>query len=275
MFSTKKPAQKRKSENAAALPPKLGSVKLAQLLAEEPETVIGQSYGAIQAISALALKSRKTKEDIRRVVHAVSNCKYLLLFLMAKVYEEDLKKKKVVEFNDVEKVLHALDINERFVAVLPPKKRRKRKTKTYIIPEPINDTTEEHMAHLITCLEKSWGPVALPQNFDGWTGEDALEYMFGTGPYDGRDAEATPEFILLDVHLPKIDGLQVLEQLRGDERTHLVPVILFSSSNEHKDVVKGYELGANSYVTKPANFDRFSEAMQYLGWYWLNFNETP
>jgi len=173
-FSTKKPAQKRKSENAAALPPKLGSVKLAQLLAEEPETVIGQSYGAIQAISALALKSRKTKEDIRRVVHAVSNCKYLLLFLMAKVYEEDLKKKKVVEFNDVEKVLHALDINERFVAVLPPKKRRKRKTKTYIIPEPINDTVEQHMTHLITCLEKSWGPVALPQNFDRWTGKDAL-----------------------------------------------------------------------------------------------------
>ncbi|MBA3793316.1 MAG: response regulator [Rubrobacter sp.] len=106
-------------------------------------------------------------------------------------------------------------------------------------------------------------------------GEDALDYMFGTGPYAGRDAESTPEFVLLDVQLPKLNGLQVLERLRGDGRTHLVPVILFSSSNAHKDVVKGYELGANSYVTKPANFDKFSEAMQYLGWYWLNFNEKP
>jgi two-component system response regulator len=107
------------------------------------------------------------------------------------------------------------------------------------------------------------------------TGEDALDYMFGTGPYEGRDVNATPEFILLDVHLPKLDGLQVLEKLREDERTHLVPVILFSSSNEHRDIVKGYELGANSYVTKPANFEKFSEAMQYLGWYWLDFNESP
>lgn len=107
------------------------------------------------------------------------------------------------------------------------------------------------------------------------TGEEALDYMFGTGPYEGRDVDATPEFILLDVHLPKLDGLQVLEKLREDGRTQLVPVILFSSSNERRDVVKGYELGANSYVTKPANFEKFSEAMQYLGWYWLNFNESP
>ena len=107
------------------------------------------------------------------------------------------------------------------------------------------------------------------------TGEDALDYMFGSGPYSGRDASTIPEFVLLDVNLPRMNGLQVLEKLREDERTHLVPVILFSSSNQHKDVVKGYELGANSYVTKPANFSKFSEAMQYLGWYWLNFNETP
>ena len=107
------------------------------------------------------------------------------------------------------------------------------------------------------------------------TGADALDYMFGTGAYEGRDPRFTPEFVLLDVNLPKLDGHQVLERLREDERTHLVPVVLFSSSNEHKDVVKGYELGANSYVTKPANFEKFSEAMQYLGWYWLNFNETP
>lgn len=100
-------------------------------------------------------------------------------------------------------------------------------------------------------------------------GEEALDYLFGTGPRD----RIVPEFVLLDVNLPKIDGLRVLERLRADERTELLPVILFSSSN--KDVVEGYRLGANSYVTKPANFDEFSEAMRYLGWYWLNFNETP
>ncbi len=71
-----------------------------------------------------------------------------------------------------------------------------------------------------------------------------------------------------------MDGLQVLEHLRGDERAALLPVILFSS-REHEDVVAGYRLGANSYVDKPTNFEKFSEAMQYLGWYWLNFNETP
>ena len=106
-------------------------------------------------------------------------------------------------------------------------------------------------------------------------GEEALDYVFGTGSYAGRDTDVMPEFVLLDVKLPKMDGLQVLERLRDDERTALLPVILFSSSREHEDVVAGYRLGANSYVAKPANFEKFSEAMQYLGWYWLSFNETP
>jgi two-component system response regulator len=105
------------------------------------------------------------------------------------------------------------------------------------------------------------------------TGEEAVDYLFGEGPHDGRDTAIMPEFVLLDVHLPKMDGLEVLERLRGDGRTRLLPVILFSSSNEH--VVEGYELGANSYVTKPDNFERFSEAMRYLGWYWLDYNESP
>ena len=104
-------------------------------------------------------------------------------------------------------------------------------------------------------------------------GDEALDYLFGTGSYAERDTGIMPEFVLLDVNLPKMDGLQVLERLRKDERTELLPVILFSSSDEH--VVEGYKLGANSYVTKPANFDKFSEAMQYLGWYWLNLNESP
>ena len=106
-------------------------------------------------------------------------------------------------------------------------------------------------------------------------GEEALDYIFGTGSYAGRDTDVMPEFVLLDIKLPKMDGLQALERLRDDERTELLPVILFSSSREHEDVVAGYRLGANSYVAKPANFEKFSEAMQYLGWYWLSFNETP
>ena len=104
-------------------------------------------------------------------------------------------------------------------------------------------------------------------------GAEALDYLFAEGAHAGRDTTKTPEFVLLDVHLPKLDGLQVLERLRDDERTELVPVVLFSSSRE--EIVEGYRLGANSYVTKPVNFDRFSEAMQYVGWYWLNFNESP
>jgi two-component system response regulator len=104
-------------------------------------------------------------------------------------------------------------------------------------------------------------------------GAEALDYLFGEGPHAGRDTATMPEIVLLDVHLPKVDGLQVLERLRDDERTELVPIILFSSSRE--DIVDGYRLGANSYVTKPVNFDRFSEAMRYLGWYWLNLNESP
>ena len=104
-------------------------------------------------------------------------------------------------------------------------------------------------------------------------GAEALDYLFGEGSHAGRDTSTMPEFVLLDVHLPKMDGLQVLERLRDDERTELVPVILFSSSRE--EIVEGYRLGANSYVTKPVNSERFSEAMQYLGWYWLNLNESP
>ena len=103
-------------------------------------------------------------------------------------------------------------------------------------------------------------------------GEEAIDHLLGEGT-GGERVAAMPEFVLLDVHLPGMDGLEVLKRLRDHERTHLLPVILFSSSNEH--VVEGYELGANSYVTKPANFDKFSEAMRYLGWYWLNYNESP
>jgi two-component system, response regulator len=105
------------------------------------------------------------------------------------------------------------------------------------------------------------------------SGEEAIDHLLGEGSHEGGDTVLAPEFVLLDEHLPGMDGLEVLKRLRDNERTHLLPVILFSSSKEH--VVEGYELGANSYVTKPANFERFSEAMRYLGWYWLDYNESP
>ena len=104
-------------------------------------------------------------------------------------------------------------------------------------------------------------------------GEEAIDHLLGEGSEGGRESAVMPEFVLLDVHLPMMNGLEVLKRLRDDERTHLLPVILFSSSKEH--VVQGYELGANSYVTKPANFECFSEAMRCLGWYRLDYNESP
>ena len=106
-------------------------------------------------------------------------------------------------------------------------------------------------------------------------GAEALDYLLGTGAYAGRDASETPEFVLLDVNLPKMSGLEVLKRLRADNRTELLPVILYSSSDERADVVEGYRSGANSYVAKPSDFDTFSEVMRTLGWYWLEWNKAP
>ena len=104
-------------------------------------------------------------------------------------------------------------------------------------------------------------------------GNEALEYLFGTGKYQGRDKTVTPQVILLDLKLPKIDGLEVLRRLRADECTRLVPVVILTSSKEHCDLVRAYSLGANSYVRKPVEFPTFVEAMRQLGVYWLLLNE--
>lgn len=106
-------------------------------------------------------------------------------------------------------------------------------------------------------------------------GAEALDYLFGTGTHSGRDPSVMPEVILLDLKLPKIDGLEVLRRLRADERTNLLPVVILTSSKEEKDLINGYKLGANSYVRKPVDFDQFIKAVQQLGLYWLVLNEPP
>ena len=106
-------------------------------------------------------------------------------------------------------------------------------------------------------------------------GVEALDYLFATGTYQGRDPEVMPQLILLDLKLPKINGLQVLERLRQDDRTRRLAVVVFTSSNEEEDLVNSYNLGANSYVRKPVEFEQFLEATRQLGLYWLVLNEIP
>jgi two-component system response regulator len=106
-------------------------------------------------------------------------------------------------------------------------------------------------------------------------GAEALEYLFGTGAHAGRDIAQVPEVVLLDLNLPKIDGLEVLRRLRADERTRRLPVVVLTSSKEERDVLRSYDLGANSFVRKPVDFAQFLEAAQQLGLYWLVVNEPP
>lgn len=106
-------------------------------------------------------------------------------------------------------------------------------------------------------------------------GVEALHYLFATGPYAGRSAEGMPRLILLDLKLPRLNGLEVLARLRSDERTRLLPVVILTSSNERQDVLDGYGLGANSYVRKPVNFKEFVGTVEQLKRYWLNLNEAP
>jgi two-component system, response regulator len=106
-------------------------------------------------------------------------------------------------------------------------------------------------------------------------GAEATEYLFGEGQYSERDPEDMPELILLDLKLPRVDGLQVLKRLREDARTKLIPVVVLTSSVDEQDVVASYDLGANSYVRKPVDFSEFLEAVRQLGLYWLLLNEPP
>ena len=104
-------------------------------------------------------------------------------------------------------------------------------------------------------------------------GVEALEFLFGTGAHEGRDTRVMPQVVLLDLKLPKIDGLEVLKRVREDPRTKLLPVVILTSSKEEQDLIKGYSLGANSYIRKPVDFTQFAEAVRHMELYWLVLNE--
>ncbi len=106
-------------------------------------------------------------------------------------------------------------------------------------------------------------------------GVEALDYLFGTGVHSGRDINIKPTVILLDLKLPRIDGLEVLRRLREDKRTNLLPVVVLTTSSEEKDLIHSYSLGCNSYIRKPVDFIQFTEAVRQLGMYWLLMNEVP
>ncbi len=124
----------------------------------------------------------------------------------------------------------------------------------------------------LMALEKSrvanWVEVVLD-------GIEALDYLFGTGKFAGRDKSIMPQLILLDLKMPKMDGLEVLRRIRSDERTKLLPVVILTTSTEDRDRIESYKLGANSYIRKPVDFHQFADAVEHLGLYWLVLNEAP
>lgn len=106
-------------------------------------------------------------------------------------------------------------------------------------------------------------------------GVEALDYLFGTGKFEGRDTSILPQVILLDLKMPRMDGLELLQHIRKDERTRLLPVVVLTTSNEEVDRIESYKLGANSYIRKPVDFEQFVDAVQKLELYWLVLNEAP
>ena len=108
-----------------------------------------------------------------------------------------------------------------------------------------------------------------------WDGVEALDYLFGRGKFAARDKSMMPQLILLDLKMPKMDGLEVLRRIRSDERTKLLPVVILTTSTEDRDRIESYKLGANSYIRKPVDFHQFADAVEQLGLYWLVLNEAP
>lgn len=142
------------------------------------------------------------------------------------------------------------------------------KTKTILLVEDNPDD----VTLTLRALKKSniMNDVVVAQD-----GVEALDYLFGTGAYAGRDVNQLPQVILLDLKMPKMDGLEALQRIREDERTKLLPVVVLTTSSEDRDRVESYKLGANSYVRKPVDFNQFAAAVNQLGLYWLVLNEVP
>ena len=135
----------------------------------------------------------------------------------------------------------------------------------------VEDNPDDELLAL-RALKKSNVPNEIVVAHDG---VEALDYLFASGSYEGRDTSSMPELVLLDLKLPRLDGLEVLKRLRSDERTRLLPVVILTSSKERSDMLEGYGLGANSYVRKPVNFEQFVNAIEQLKRYWLILNEPP
>jgi two-component system, response regulator len=106
-------------------------------------------------------------------------------------------------------------------------------------------------------------------------GAEALDFIFGTGDYSNRDTNHVPRLILLDLKLPKVDGLEVLQRIKSDPHTRTIPVVMMTSSNEERDIVDSYELGVNSYIVKPVDFEQFTQTVRDMGFYWLLLNKPP
>lgn len=106
-------------------------------------------------------------------------------------------------------------------------------------------------------------------------GAEALDFLFATGEYSNRSKGGLPRLVLLDLRMPKVDGLEVLQKIKADERTKKIPVVVLTSSKEDKDIVESYKLGVNSYVSKPVEFDEFTDAISTLGFYWMLLNKPP
>jgi two-component system response regulator len=130
----------------------------------------------------------------------------------------------------------------------------------------------DHEALTVRALKKAGlaNPVVVAHD-----GAEALDFLFGKGQYAGRSPAETPQVVLLDLKLPKLDGLEVLERMRADERFQLIPVVVLTSSDEETDLLRSYKLGANSYIRKPVDFSNFIEVTRQLGFYWLLLNEAP
>jgi two-component system, response regulator len=134
------------------------------------------------------------------------------------------------------------------------------------------EDTEEDVILTLRALKKS---KVLNEVTVARDGTEALDYLFCQGRFAGRDKSHLPALVLLDLKLPKVDGIQVLQRLRSEPGTRFVPVVILTSSKEQEDLLNGYKFGANSYIRKPVDFDQFSQAVQQLGLYWLLLNEAP